>query len=130
MKKISVLIIISSIFFFSCGESAEEKAKREQAFTDSIKTALIEQAKADSLSHIQTMFDSLMKSAENLFLKYSIEKEEEYCKKEMKEIPKRYTNILQGDTFLVQNFMTQLSTKLRKLELSEQKPYFGRGCCL
>ena len=55
-----------------------------------------------------------------------LEKEEEYCKKEMKEIPKRYTNILQGDTFLVQNFMTQLSTKLRKLELSEQKPYFGR----
>ena len=47
MKKISVLIIISSIFFFSCGESAEEKAKREQAFTDSIKTALIEQAKAE-----------------------------------------------------------------------------------
>ena len=60
------------------------------------------------------------------YVKESLESEEEYCRKEMREIPKRYTNVLQGDAFLVEGLMSTQATKLRKLELSEKKPYFGR----
>lgn len=60
------------------------------------------------------------------YVKESLEKEKEYCIKEMKEIPKRYTNVLQGDSFLVEGLMSTQATKLRKLELAENKPYFGR----
>lgn len=38
----------------------------------------------------------------------------------MREIPKRYTNVLQGDAFLVEGLMSTQATKLRKLELSEK----------
>ncbi len=60
------------------------------------------------------------------YVKKSLENEKNFCRKEMKEIPKRYTNVLQGDAFLVEALMTTQATKLRKLELSEKKPYFGR----
>ena len=60
------------------------------------------------------------------YVKESLDKEKEYCRKEMHEIPKRYTNVLQGDAFLVEGLMSTQATKLRKLELSEKKPYFGR----
>lgn len=60
------------------------------------------------------------------YTKNCLEKEIEYYKKEMKEIPKRYTNVLQGDAFLVQDLLTTIGTKLRRLEFSEKKPYFGR----
>ncbi|MDD5865294.1 MAG: RNA polymerase recycling motor HelD [bacterium] len=60
------------------------------------------------------------------YVKESLEKEKEYCIKEMREIPNRYTNVLQGDAFLVEGLMTTQATKLRQLELSEKKPYFGR----
>ena len=60
------------------------------------------------------------------YVKESLEGEKEYCRKEMREIPKRYTNVLQGDAFLVEGLMSTQATKLRKLELSEKKPYFGR----
>lgn len=60
------------------------------------------------------------------YIKESLESEKEYCRKEMREIPKRYTNVLQGDAFLVEGLMSTQATKLRKLELSEKKPYFGR----
>lgn len=42
----------------------------------------------------------------------------------MREIPRRYTNVLQGDSFLVEGLMTTQATKLRKLELSEKKSVF------
>lgn len=60
------------------------------------------------------------------YVKESLESEKEHCRKEMREIPKRYTNVLQGDAFLVEGLMSTQATKLRKLELSEKKPYFGR----
>lgn len=60
------------------------------------------------------------------YVKKSLKREKEYCEKEMREIPKRYTNVLQGDAFLVEGMMSTQATKLRKLELSEKKPYFGR----
>ena len=44
----------------------------------------------------------------------------------MDEIPKKHTNVLQGDSFLVESLMTTEATKLRRLELAENKPYFGR----
>lgn len=50
-----------------------------------------------------------------------MEREKECCQKELKEIPKRYTNVLQGDAFLVEGLMSTQATKLRKLELSEKK---------
>jgi len=66
---------------------------------------------------------------EKQYLNYANEtliKEIEFTKKEMKEIPKRYTNVLQGDSFLVENLMSSQATKLKKLELAENSPYFGR----
>lgn len=60
------------------------------------------------------------------YVKESLENEKEYCRKEMHEIPKRYTNVLQGDAFLVEGLMSTQATKLKRLELSEKKPYFGR----
>ncbi len=59
-------------------------------------------------------------------VKKSLESEKEICIKEMDEIPKRYTNVLQGDSFLVEALMSAQATKLRRLELAEDKPYFGR----
>ena len=46
--------------------------------------------------------------------------------KEMLEIPKRYNNVLQGDTFLVEDLMSSAATKLYVLKLSRDCPYFGR----
>lgn len=60
------------------------------------------------------------------YVKKSLDNEKEHCRKEMREIPKRHTNVLQGDTFLVEGLMSAQATELRKLELSEKKPYFGR----
>ena len=60
------------------------------------------------------------------YVKESLQKEKEYCVKEMQEIPKRYTNVLQGDSFLVEELMSLQATKHRKLKLAESKPYFGR----
>ena len=85
MKKIYLVCIASLLLAIACGESATERAKREQAIADSIKTELLkadslkkEQAKADSLKRMQTTYDSLTKVANNLFLNYSIEKENQY----------------------------------------------------
>ena len=66
---------------------------------------------------------------EKAYLKYANSKlveEIQFCKQELKEIPRRYNNVLQGDSFLVESLMTSQATKLRKLELSEKSPYFGR----
>ena len=58
--------------------------------------------------------------------KECIVKEKEKCEKELKEIPKRYTKALQGDAFLVEGLMTIEATRLRRLGLAEDNPYFGR----
>lgn len=66
---------------------------------------------------------------EEKYLKYSLEsidKEIASRKKEMEEIPKKYTKALQGDSFLVESLMSMHAMKLRKLELSKDSPYFGR----
>ncbi len=55
-----------------------------------------------------------------------IEKEIEECHKEIKEIPKRHTNILQGDEFLVESLLNMEYLKLSKLKLARDCPYFGR----
>lgn len=60
------------------------------------------------------------------YAKIRLKSEIETCQKELIEIPKRYANVLQGDTFLAQGLMTIKATKLRKLQLSEKSPYFGR----
>ena len=60
------------------------------------------------------------------YTKDSLKKEQEICIREMREIPKRYTNVLQGDSFLVQGLMTTQATKLSMLERAEKQPYFGR----
>ena len=39
------------------------------------------------------------------YVKKCLEEAKEYCQKELKEIPKRYTNTLQGDTFLVEGLI-------------------------
>lgn len=58
------------------------------------------------------------------YVKESLESEKEYCRKEMREIPKRHTNVLQGDAFLVEGLMSTQTTKLRKLELSEKNLFW------
>jgi DNA helicase-2/ATP-dependent DNA helicase PcrA len=60
------------------------------------------------------------------YVKKQLVREMESYQKELREIPKRYTNVLQGDAFLVEGLMTNSATELRKLELSEKSPYFGR----
>lgn len=50
----------------------------------------------------------------------------EYNENELKEIPKRYTNVEHGDQFLVESLMSTTSTKLRLLKLSKGTPYFAR----
>lgn len=59
-------------------------------------------------------------------VKTQIVREIEYYKKELIEIPKRYTNVTQGDAFLVQSLMTSAGVKLGKLEGAQASPYFGR----
>lgn len=71
MKKIASLLLsvaVSSMLLVSCGPSAEEKAKAEQAMKDSIATAIqkamddslaMVQATADSIARIQAMEDSI-----------------------------------------------------------------------
>ena len=44
----------------------------------------------------------------------------------MKEIPKRHTNVLQGDSFLVEILMSIAASKLYQLENAQDSPYFGR----
>ncbi len=56
----------------------------------------------------------------------SLKKEQDYYHEQMKEIPKKYTNTLQGDAFLVENLMSITATRLRQLELAKKSPYFGR----
>ena len=60
------------------------------------------------------------------FVQDSLEKDKENCKKELIEIPKKYTKASQGDAFLVQELMSVAATRLRRLELVEKNPYFGR----
>lgn len=66
---------------------------------------------------------------EKLYLEYvkkSLIKELEYYKNELKEIPRRYTNVLQGDAFLVESLTSTAATTLNRLEKSQSIPYFGR----
>ena len=70
-----------------------------------------------------------IKEEEQKHLEYTKEciiSEKEKCEKELIEIPKRHTKALQGDAFLVEGLMTIEATRLRKLELAENNPYFGR----
>ena len=70
-----------------------------------------------------------IKEEEQKYLEYTkecIQNEKEKCEKELQEIPKRYTKALQGDAFLVEGLMTIEATRLRKLGLAENNPYFGR----
>ena len=53
MKKVFALLLVAGMFaVVSCGPSAEEKAKAEQATKDSI--ANVEKAKADSIAAVET----------------------------------------------------------------------------
>ncbi len=53
MKKVFALLLVAGMFaVVSCGPSAEEKAKAEQATKDSI--ANVEKATADSIAAVQT----------------------------------------------------------------------------
>ncbi|MDD4706329.1 MAG: UvrD-helicase domain-containing protein [Bacilli bacterium] len=60
------------------------------------------------------------------YVKYHLENNIEYNLKELKAIPKRHTNILQGDTFLVESLMSAVSTTLKRLEKARNIPYFAR----
>ena len=60
------------------------------------------------------------------FVKKEILKEIEHYKKEIIEIPRRYTNVTQGDAYLVESLLSNASTKLNKLENAKENPYFGR----
>ena len=44
----------------------------------------------------------------------------------MKEIPKRHTNVLQGDAYLVENLMSQCATRIHSLKNAINSPYFGK----
>lgn len=59
-------------------------------------------------------------------VKKSLKENIEYQKQEMKEIPKRHTNVLQGDSFLVESLMSIAASKLYQLENAQDSPYFGR----
>ena len=50
-------------------------------------------------------------------VKKSLKENIEYQKQEMKEIPKRHTNVLQGDSFLVESLMSIAASKLYQLEM-------------
>lgn len=60
------------------------------------------------------------------FVQESLEKDKDNCRKELIEVPKKYTKASQGDAFLVQELMSVAATRLRRLELVEKNPYFGR----
>lgn len=60
------------------------------------------------------------------FVNECLKKEKENCKKELIEVPKKYTKASQGDAFLVEELMSMAATRLRRLELVENNPYFGR----
>ena len=55
-----------------------------------------------------------------------IENEIAEQRKELKEIPKKHTNVLQGDTFLVESLMNIVSDRLYHLEKNADSPYFGK----
>ena len=50
-------------------------------------------------------------------VKKSLKENIEYQKQEMKEIPKRHTNVLQSDSFLVESLMSIAASKLYQLEM-------------
>ena len=60
------------------------------------------------------------------FVQNRIENDKKKCKRELIKIPKKYTKASQGDAFLVQELMSVAATRLRRLELVEKNPYFGR----
>ncbi len=74
MKKLLALTLVAGLFaVVSCGPSAEEKAKQEQAKKDSIEqvekqkadeTAAIEKAQQDSIAAIETAKQDSIKVAE------------------------------------------------------------------
>lgn len=66
MKKVFALMLVAGMFaVVSCGPSAEEKAKAEQATKDSI--AKVEQLKADSLAAADKLVqDSIALAAETV----------------------------------------------------------------
>lgn len=45
---------------------------------------------------------------------------------ELKEIPKKHTNVLQGDAYLVESLMSQCATRIHSLENASDSPYFGK----
>jgi DNA helicase-2/ATP-dependent DNA helicase PcrA len=59
-------------------------------------------------------------------VKRRIEEEIETRKRELREIPKRYTNVLQGDAYLVEGLMSNAYSRLLTLENAKNSPYFGR----
>lgn len=58
--------------------------------------------------------------------KQIINKEIVYNNFELKEIPKRHREVLQGDTFLVESLMTMAASRIKRLEQISGNPYFGR----
>lgn len=60
------------------------------------------------------------------FTNINLQNEIEKSYQDLKEIPKKYTRTSQGDAFLVESLMSMVARKLRKLELSQGNPYFGR----
>ncbi len=55
-----------------------------------------------------------------------IKKEIEKCENDLIEIPKKHTNVLQGDSFLVESLMSMVFDRLGHLMRNENSPYFGR----
>ena len=71
MKNYILLIIVSGLFLVSCGPTAEEKAKMEQATQDSLKAVQDMQKAAEELAISQaqgdtTMADSVVVPAETV----------------------------------------------------------------
>lgn len=132
MKKLVFFIYVGMLLLTACGESAEEKTKREQAIADSIKTELLkadslkkEQAKADSLKRMQTTYDSLIKVANNLFLNYSIEKENQYLNDAQETFEKALSYSLneemEGQVSLKLSQIEKIKSEQEKLKNEKEK---------
>ncbi len=59
-------------------------------------------------------------------LKPKVDKLIKFYKKEIREIPSRYTNYKQGDMYLIENLIANALLKLRSLEDAVKTPYFAR----
>ena len=72
--------------------------------------------------------DTIFKQEEQYLQKVNtaIDNEIDELKTELREIPKKYTNKLQGDSFLVESLMSQCATRIHSIENATNSPYFGK----